>query len=251
MMKRKAIIFGVGLDIGKSIATKLDDIGFDLVLVGRNREKIDLISTALKNRHESYIIDLTDHKQLKEMVDSMKDGELPDTVITNLVLDYPISKIIEQSEDLLAGRFANILTHLLSLAPKLIEFQRSIGFGRWIGISSYSEAISTPGMCQYNFQKSLLKQFIFTLAAEEGRWGVTGNIVSPGIINTSRMVNKYSDEKIVLLSGQNVLKRAGNPDDVAAAVAFLASNDSSFISGQELAVNGGANLGWQFLRSNK
>lgn len=250
-MNRKAIIFGVGLNIGRSIAISLDRAGFELILVGRNADKLDSISRELSIMPVSFTLDLANRSELNALTESLSGTLMPDTVVTNLSLDYRINKLVDQAEKILDGGFERILDHLLLPMKRILGYQREIGFGRWIAIGSYSEELGMPGMLYYNLQKSLLKQFILTLAAEEGRSGITANIVSPGIIRTEKLKQKFPAEKINAISLQNTLHRIGNPEEVAAAVAFLCSRDASFITGQNILVNGGSNLGWQFLNPKK
>jgi NAD(P)-dependent dehydrogenase (short-subunit alcohol dehydrogenase family) len=103
-----------------------------------------------------------------------------------------------------------------------------------------------PGKAISNAQKAAMESMFLNLAAEEGKFGVTANLVAPGFITTpsiERTIPKEISEKI---SGENVLKRAGTPEEVAAAVSFFASPEASYITGATLPVCGGAHLAWNF-----
>jgi NAD(P)-dependent dehydrogenase (short-subunit alcohol dehydrogenase family) len=101
-------------------------------------------------------------------------------------------------------------------------------------------------MAIYNMQKAALENCFKTLASEEGKNGITANIIAPGLILTPTVEKNYSTEELALRKKENVMHRIGSPADIAAAVKFLASDDAGYITGITIPVNGGNHLAWQY-----
>jgi 3-oxoacyl-[acyl-carrier protein] reductase len=110
--------------------------------------------------------------------------------------------------------------------------------GRIITIGSVVGSTGNPGQANYAAAKAGLIGFSKSLAREVGSRGITVNTVSPGFIDTD-MTRALSDEQRDALKGQIPLSRLGEPEDIANAVAFLASPSASYITGETLHVNGG------------
>jgi acetoacetyl-CoA reductase len=119
---------------------------------------------------------------------------------------------------------------------------REKGFGRIINISSVNGQMGRVGQTNYSASKAGIIGFTRALAKENASKGVTVNAVAPGYTDTP-MVSAVPESVMKTLLAQIPLGRLGKPDEIAAAVVFLASDTSAFITGETLAVNGGHYMG--------
>ena len=244
---KTALITGAGSGIGKAICMHLEQTGYRILAVSRNATHLSDISSSLKLREHQFLnADLISREGIASLHDFLKVHGLPHTVVCNLSPASPREKLLHLASRINEQAGTEHLQHLFSIMAEVISFQREQKFGRWIGISSMSAHLSVPGMAIYNIQKSSLEQCIKTLAAEEGKYGITANIIAPGFISTPAVLKNYSPDELNKRSNENVMHRIGTPEDVAAAVAFLAGNLAGYITGITLPVNGGNHLGWQY-----
>jgi 3-oxoacyl-[acyl-carrier protein] reductase len=130
------------------------------------------------------------------------------------------------------------LTSVFKISKACLRNMMKARKGRIITIGSVVGSTGNPGQTNYAAAKAGLIGFSKSLAREVGSRGITVNTVAPGFIDTD-MTRALSDEQRDALKGQIPLSRLGDPDDIANAVAFLASPSASYITGETLHVNGG------------
>ena len=246
--KKFALVTGAGNGIGKSICLHLEKKGYHIIAVSRNEKHLEEIRTSLTNKNHLFLTaELTTKEGCENLLQFLQENTMPHVVINNLRTHSERKKLIGLSSAITDINIKENIDHLLVIMKSVLEFQRERKFGRWVGVGSMSNHFGVPGMAIYNMQKSILEQLMRTLATEEGKHGITANLVVPGLISTPSVLENYSKEEFDLRSNQNVLQRIGTPDEVAAAVAFLASEEASYITGITLPVNGGNHLAWHFL----
>ena len=111
--------------------------------------------------------------------------------------------------------------------------------GRLIGLSSTTLALNAPGYSLYNATKGAVEGMVRVVAKELGGRGITVNAVAPGPVETGLFLDGKSDADVQRMAGMAPQKRLGQPDDIAALVAFLASPQAAWVSGQIVRANGG------------
>jgi 3-oxoacyl-[acyl-carrier protein] reductase len=133
------------------------------------------------------------------------------------------------------------LASVFRLSKAVLRGMMKARKGRIISIASIVGSIGNPGQANYAAAKAGMIGFTKSLAREVGSRGITVNVVAPGFIDTD-MTRSLTDAQKGTLNSQIPLARLGQPSDIAAAVAFLASPDAAYITGETLHVNGGMHM---------
>lgn len=247
-LNKTALVTGAGTGIGKSICLQLQQQGMRIIAVSRNTNHLKEIETALNDeQHIMLNVDLISSIGKLTLLTTLQQYGMPHVVICNLNSGSERKQLINLSTQINENALAENISHLFTIMPEVLKFQREQGFGRWIGISSMSPHLGVPGMAIYNMQKGIMENCFRTMATEEGRQGITANIIAPGLIATPTVLNNYTPDELEKREKENVLHRIGTPEEVAAAVGFFASPQAGFITGVTLPVNGGNHLAWQYL----
>ncbi|NLJ96295.1 MAG: 3-oxoacyl-[acyl-carrier-protein] reductase [Clostridiales bacterium] len=246
MLKEKvALVTGASRGIGREIALTLASYGATIVInYNGSKEKAEEVYDKITNNNGKarlYKADVSDFEAVKQMVSDIKDefGRL-DILVNNagITKDNLILRMSEEEFDKvidinLKGTF-NCLRHVSPLMLK----QR---YGRIINISSIVGIHGNTGQLNYSASKAGVIGMTKSLAKELGSRGITVNAVAPGYINTD-MTEGLKEQWKDLIKEQIPLKRFGETTDVAQTVAFLASDYSSYITGQTIQVDGGLGI---------
>jgi len=242
-----ALVTGAGEGIGHAICKALSNDGATIIAVARNENNLHQLQQQLSLRqHQYWAIDLTSKEGKQKLLQQLETFSLPHIVVCNINIPSEKKRLINTTEENFSNNFTANVDHLFTIMQKTLQFQREEKFGRWIGISSFAAHAGLPGQAVYNAQKSAMESLILNLATEEGKYGITANIVSPGFIQTPATEKRLPKEMFDKLASYNVMKRAGKPEEIAAAVSFFASQSASYITGINLPVCGGAQLAWHF-----
>lgn len=242
-----ALVTGAGVGIGHAICKALSDDGATIIAVARNENNLQELKQQLSNStHQYWAVDLATKEGKEKLLSQLEGFGFPHIVVCNIHIPSEKKRLINTTEENFSSSFTANIDHLFPILQKTLQFQRAENFGRWIGVSSFAAQIGLPGQAIYNAQKSAMQSLLLNLATEEGKYGITANIVSPGFIQTPSTEKKIPKEMFDKLASYNVMKRAGKPEEVAGAVAYFASPNASFITGVNLPVNGGAQLAWNF-----
>ena len=234
-----AIVTGASSDIGQGIVTKFVKEGAKVILVARDLEKLEHTRKNVGSEESTASIscDLTDESQVLQTVNQIMDtygkidilvnnaGTINDPVHFHKMTEVEIKKIIDVN---MLGLF-NITKSVLN---KMTEVKS--------GSIAGERAITKVHLAAYSSTKAATAMFTKSIAVEYARKHIRCNCVSPGIIN-SGMIKPYLDdpEARKIIEERIPLVRIGEPEDVANAVSFLASDEASWITGTILNVDGG------------
>ena len=244
---KTALVTGAGIGIGHAICKTLAAQGATVIAVARNQQNLDTLRQNVKgNNHSFWSIDLATESGQQHLLHSLEEHGFPHIVVNNLNIPSQKKRLINTTKQEFSVDFSINIDHLFVIMEKVLQFQRALQFGRWVGISSLTAQGGIPGQAIYGAQKSAMEAVFINLAVEEGKNGITANLVAPGFIQTPSVESRIPKAVTAMLSTANVLKRAGTPEEVAAAVSFFASPEASYITGIVLPVCGGAQLAWYF-----
>ena len=237
-----AVVTGAGRGIGHAIAVRLAREGARVASVSRteaNAQKTaDEINAARADAAKAYSVDVSDHPGVQEIgAQILEDFGRVDILINNAGVTrdgLSMRMSIEDWDTVLNTNLKGAFNFVQAVQRSMIK-QRS---GRIINISSVIGLIGNAGQANYAASKAGLIGFTKSLAREVASRGITVNALAPGLIETD-MTKVLSDEIRKNILSKIPLGALGQPDDIANAVAFLASSEAKYITGQVLAVDGG------------
>ena len=238
---KNVLITGATGGIGQSLVKVFHVNGCNVCATGTNVDKLSFLEKKYETRFKGIQCDLSDDDQIKRLAEEsnkyygstnilinnagitkdnlflrMKDDEWNDVININLNSNFKLTKII--IKDMIKAKW-----------------------GRIVNISSDAAKIGNPGQSNYVASKSAIEGLTRTIANEVASRGITVNCVAPGFIKTE-ILDSVDKKRLSMMEEKIPLGRIGNADEIASAVYYLSSEESSYITGQVLHVNGGLTM---------
>ena len=237
---RVALVTGASRGIGRAIAMKLAAQGATVVAAARERHAADTVEaiTAAGGKAEVASVDVADAATVDALVaEALKRHGQIDILVNNagITKDQLMLRMKRADWDAV---IATNLTGAFALTQAVLKPMIRQKSGRIVCISSVVGQTGNAGQANYAASKAGLIGFAKSVAQEVASRNITVNVVAPGLIDTD-MTRAITGDAREERAAKIPLKRLGTPDDIAAAVCFLASPEASYITGQVLAVNGG------------
>ncbi|WP_313522358.1 3-oxoacyl-[acyl-carrier-protein] reductase [Shinella sp.] len=235
---RKALVTGASGGIGEEIARILHAQGAIVGLHGTRVEKLETLANEFGERVQIFPANLSDRAEVKALGEKA-EAELGgvDILVNNAGITKDGLFVRMSDEDWDAVLEVN-LTAVFRLTRELTHPMMRRRYGRIINITSVVGVTGNPGQANYCASKAGMIGFTKSLAQEIATRNVTVNCVAPGFIE-SAMTGKLNDKQKEAIMGAIPMKRMGTGTEVASAVAYLASSEASYMTGQTLHVNGG------------
>ena len=239
-MKDKIILItGANRGIGHNILKKIASCGYTVIGTSRSKDGADLITETLKDfKGKGIVMDVTNQESIDTSVSQIKDDY---GVIYGLVNNAGITNdnlLMRMSDEQWNTVIETNLTSLYRVTKSIVKDMMKARTGRIINIGSIVGMMGNAGQSNYSATKSGLLGFTKSLAREVSSRNINVNAISPGFIDTD-MTRALSEEQIEALTKNIPLGRIASPDEVSSVVAFLLSDDSSYITGENINVNGG------------
>ncbi len=236
---KTAIVTGGAKGIGAAIVKRLVRDGYKVALCYNNSEKeANILCSELGENCRAYKLDITDSVAVNNTFADIEKtfGEI--SVLVNNAGIAEQSLFTDITDEMWHKMLETNLSGAFYCSRAVLKYMINRKAGKIINISSIWGEIGGSCEVHYSSAKAGLIGMTKALAKEVGLSGITVNSVSPGVILTD-MTSHFDEETMNELKNETPLNRIGTPEDVAGAVAFLVSSDADFITGQDLAVNGG------------
>ncbi len=242
--KRIAVITGASRGIGKAIALRLAREGRHAVLVSRSAPPLTEVKAAIEAAGGSATVkavDVADGKALSECLEAVaaEFGRL-DILINNAGITRDGLILRMSDEDWAAVIQTNLTAAFVACRTAARSMMRG-RFGRIVNIASTSGVVGNAGQSNYAAAKAGLIGLTKSIARELGSKGVTANVIAPGFITTD-MTDHLPQEIKDRVTSAMAVPRLGTPEDIAAAVAFVSSDEAGFLTGQTICVDGGLTM---------
>lgn len=235
---KTALVTGASGGIGRDIATALSATGVKVALSGTRESVLEEVRAACPTDAAIVTCNLADPEAVNGLVERAEEAVGPlDILVSNagLTRDQLLLRMKEEDWDLVLN--VNLGAYF-RLAKSALRGMMKRRHGRIIGITSVVGVTGNPGQANYSASKAGMIGFTKSLAAEIASRGITANCVAPGFI-ASPMTDVLPDAQKEMLLKSIPAGRLGAGSDIAAAVAYLASDEAAYVTGQTLHVNGG------------
>ena len=234
------LITGASGGIGTSLSKVFSSTNANLFLLGSSNEKISKLQQELppKENINYFTVDLGQRENVNNFCDSIIDEYGGISVVINNAGITQDSIFMRMSDSSWDNVFAVNLDASMVICRKFIRGMIKNKWGRIVNISSVVASTGNPGQSNYVAAKSALNGLTKSMALEVATRGVTVNCISPGFIDTS-MTAKLTDDQKSKITEKIPMGRMGTADDISSLALFLASDEASYITGQNIHVNGG------------
>ncbi|WP_440931256.1 3-oxoacyl-[acyl-carrier-protein] reductase [Candidatus Pelagibacter sp.] len=239
---KKIIVTGASGGIGNSIVEKLHNNGANILATGTRDEKLNELKQKFKNI-KTLKFDISDHNKIEEFLNTATEdlGGSLDCIVNNAGITKDNLTIRMSMEEWTKVIDIN-LTSTFLMSKFAIKKMLKNKSGKIINITSVVGHTGNIGQANYTASKAGIVAMSKSLAIEYAKKNINVNCISPGFISTA-MTDKIDDKFKETIISKIPANRLGKPEDIANAVLFLASNNSDYINGETLHVNGGLYLG--------
>lgn len=238
---KTALVTGASGGIGGATARALHARGATVAISGTRKDALEALAVALGTRVHILPCDLSKPEEVEKLV---PDAEAAMKQLDILVCNAGITRdnlLVQMRDQEWDDVIAVNLSATFRLARKAVTGMMRRRFGRVIGIASVVAVTGNPGQANYAAAKAGMIGLMKSIAREYAKRGVTANCVAPGMVATA-MTDKLNDKQREAILSAVPAARLGTPDEVAAAIVFLASNEAAYVTGETLHVNGGMSM---------
>ncbi len=244
-MSKVAIVTGGASGLGYATATKLCSKGIKTFIVGITKEETENACKELGSNAVPVIFDLTNLDGIPAMIKDIAGQGNIDILINNAGINMKKEFIDVTDAEFLRIIQLNVLS-IFAVSREVVKVMKENGGGTIVNISSMASQYGIPKVIAYTASKGAIEAMTRAMAVDLAQYGVRVNCVAPGFIKTKMSDKAFSDEpkrrdKVLDRTPMGIL---GKPSDIADAVCFYALEESSFVTGTVLPVDGGNSIGF-------
>lgn len=238
---KNVLITGATGGIGQSLVKTFHKKGYIVCVTGTNREKLSKLEDSYTGRIKTIQCDLTDHSQIEKLVAESNEFYGSVNILINNAGITKDNLFIRMKDDEWNEVLQLNLNSNYKLTKLIIKDMIKLKWGRIVNITSDAAKIGNPGQSNYVASKAAIEGMTKSIANEVASRGITVNCVSPGFVNTE-ILDTIDKTRLDSMKDKIPVGRIASTDEIAAAVSFLSSEESSYITGQVLHVNGGLTM---------
>ena len=235
---KKVLITGASGGIGTAICEKFISNDYTLLLTTSSNEKKDTLLKKYGKNHFYYKVDISDTNNLQNILNEISESHKDISVIVNNAGITEDNLVLRMSQEQWSKVIKTNLDSSYNIIKTLLPNMLSNRYGKIIGISSVVATTGNPGQSNYVASKSGMIGLYKSIALEVAKRNININIVSPGFISTA-MTNKLNENQKNNILSKIPMGKFGDSFDIANLVYFLSSDESSYITGQNININGG------------
>src|SRR5262245_12633534 len=233
-----ALVTGASGGIGAAVAKALHAQGANVAISGTRKEKLDEIATSLGDRVHVLSCDLRDRAAVVKLADDADKavGQV-DILVNNAGITHDnlfMRMKDEEWDDVIQVNLSSVFV----LTRGILRGMMRRRYGRIVNIASISGVFGNPGQANYAASTAGLVGMTKSLAREVASRGITANAIAPGFISTP-MTDALTPKQVEMIAAAIPAQKFGTPDDIAAAVVFLSSQESGYVTGETMHINGG------------
>jgi 3-oxoacyl-[acyl-carrier protein] reductase len=233
-----ALVTGASGGIGWAIAKALHAQGATVAISGTKADKLESLAAELGSRVHALPCDLRDRQAVVKLAeDADKTLGQTDILVNNAGITHD-NLLMRMKDEEWDDVIAVNLTSVFVLTRGILRNMMRRRYGRIVNIASISGVLGNPGQGNYAASKAGLVGMTKSLAREVSSRGITANCIAPGFIKTP-MTDALTPKQVEVIAAAIPAQTFGKPEDIAATVAFLASSEAAYITGETVHVNGG------------
>lgn len=244
-MSKKAIVTGGNSGLGFATAKKLCDNGVKTYIIGRTKDRTENACAEIGTNAIPVIFDLGNLDQIPAMIKEIAgDGNI-DILVNNAGINHKKDFTDVTDEEFLNIIHVNVMS-VFAISREVVKVMKENGGGSIVNISSMASQYGIPRVIAYSASKGAIESMTRAMAVELAEFGVRVNCIAPGFIKTKMTAKALNSDpaRMNKVMSRTPMAKMGEPSDIADAVYFYATSESSFVTGTILPVDGGNSIGF-------
>ena len=246
MRNKTAIVTGGNSGLGYATAKKFCNNGYTTYIVGRNQEKTAKACEEFGELAKPIVFDLDQLDKIPEMISQIAESEGHIDVLVNNAGINMKKEFIEVTDEEFDKIIHTNMKSVFAISREVVKVMKNSGGGNIVNISSMAAQYGIPKVIAYTASKTAIEGMTRSMAVDLAQYGVRVNCVAPGFIKTpmtAEALNSDPERKNKVFS-RTPMGKMGEPEDIADAVFFFASNEAKFVTGVTMCVDGGNSIGF-------